>query len=71
MIKESNLLKLNCNKAKKTLGWQPVLNFKETVRYTSLWYNSFQKTKNIDQITHKQIQNYYELAISKNLLWIK
>ena len=70
-IKESNLLKLNCKKANKILGWYPVLNFNETAKYTSEWYNFYKKKKNVNQITHRQILDYYNQAIKKKLLWIK
>ena len=69
-IKESNLLKLNCTKAKLLLGWQPVLSFKETAVYTSEWYNYYRQKKNINKITHHQIANYYKNASSRNHLWI-
>tara|TARA_B100001057_G_scaffold458014_1_gene506830 strand:- start:868 stop:1956 length:1089 start_codon:yes stop_codon:yes gene_type:complete len=70
-IKESNLLKLNCNKAKKILGWQPVLSFSQTVKYTSTWYDLFKKKHDINYVTHNQIHEYYECAINKGKFWIK
>ena len=39
--KESNLLKLNSNKAKKILKWYPVLNFEKSVKFTANWYKQY------------------------------
>ena len=41
-IKESNLLKLNCIKAKNLLHWEPTLNFHDTAKFTSEWYKAYQ-----------------------------
>ena len=48
---KAGLLQLNCNRAKKELGWHPVLNFKRTVEFTSNWYVNFFNNEN-------QIHNY-------------
>ena len=56
---ESNLLALNCSKAKKELDWTSKLSFLETVKLTSEWYLSFSKKP--DQILDfsiNQIKNY-------------
>ena len=39
--KESNLLSLNINKAKKILNWSPILSFKESVKLTAEWYEAY------------------------------
>ena len=39
--KESNLLKLNSNKAKKILRWSPVLNFEKSIKFTANWYKQY------------------------------
>lgn len=39
-VKESNLLRLDNSKAKRQLGWFPVWNVKEALRYTAQWYQS-------------------------------
>ena len=55
-FQEANLLKLNCEKAKKKLNYKSVLSFKETVSITAEWYKEFYKKKlkkyhfSIDQI---------------------
>ena len=42
---ESNLLKLNCNKAKLYLGWNSFLTFDQNIKLTSEWYQSFTLTR--------------------------
>ena len=50
-IAESNLLKLNSEKAKKLLNWQTKLSTKETLRLTAEWYKSFLLDKNLIETT--------------------
>lgn len=69
---EAGLLKLNCDKALFYFKWQANLDYKETIKFTSTWYYDFYKTeKNILDKTLEQIQEYENLAISKELLWTK
>ncbi len=57
---ESTLLKLNCNKAKKLLKWKSILNFDETIKFTTSWYKTFYTSKrNIIKFSQDQI-DYYE-----------
>ena len=44
-FKESNLLKLNCFKAKKKLGWSSILTFKKSLLMTVKWYSEFYYNK--------------------------
>jgi len=57
---ESKLLKLDSSKASKKLNWKPIMNFKETIKMTSIWYkNFFEKKKvNVFNLSKKQIENY-------------
>lgn len=60
-FKESQLLQLNCDKAKFFLGWKPKLNIQETLDYTANWYLSFLNQKvNMYDFTKRQIFNYLE-----------
>ena len=71
-FKEAGLLKLNCNKAKKTLNWQSNLNLKETLTFISDWYQTFFNGKiNMYDFTLKQIINYENLAIERKMIWTK
>ena len=48
LLKESKLLKLNCDKALSLLKWKPNLNFSSTMKLTSSWYYDFYKKDNLD-----------------------
>ena len=62
---ESTLLKLNCKKAKKLLKWKSILNFDETVKFTTSWYKNFYTNRrNIIKFSQDQI-NYYEKLMRK------
>lgn len=69
---ESDLLKLNCDKALHFLNWKAVMEFEETVKMTSNWYKSFYKDENnIENITNNQIKEYTKIAENLGLLWAK
>ena len=72
-IKESGLLNLNCNKAKKKLHWSSTLNFSETIEETVIWYKKFYKIKslNILELSKKQIFNFISLAKKRGKNWAK
>lgn len=57
---ESNLLKLNSNKAKKYLNWECGLNFNETIDMTINWYKNFynKKYKRVLDISIDDIKYY-------------
>ena len=59
---ESNLLKLNINKAKIRLNWKNVLTFKETIKMVTEWYkNYYLNQKKVYQISFDQIKKYEKL----------
>ena len=60
---EAGLLKLNCDKALSKIGWEPSLNFQETVRYTADWYKAFY-SKHED---FKAIYDDIEIAKSRSI----
>ncbi len=68
-FKEANLLSLNIDKATKLLGWEPVLNYEETLQFTADWYSSFYKYGNGEVITEKQIYDYQLKAKERNIKW--
>lgn len=65
---EAGLLKLNCDKAFHTLGWEATMNFEETAHWTGEWYRNFYERgpKEAARLTMKQINDYMELAIARN-----
>ena len=75
---ESGLLKLNCDKAAKNLNWRAVLNFVETVEFTSSWYSIYynnidiseiDRSRQIFDLTRKQINTYTQIAKERGLKW--
>ena len=56
-IKESALLKLNCDKAKALLNWSPVFSIKDTLEMTAIWYGEFYNSPDkIPYISDNQIK---------------
>ena len=65
---ESELLRLNCNKAKKILKWKSILRFNETVQMVASWYRSYyENPKNIYKITNRQIKDYENLLKKRSI----
>ena len=70
--KESNLLKLCCDKANLFLEWYPTLDFNETIEFTTIWYMVFYEGKTkISDFTFSQIDKYVEYATKRKLKWTK
>eukprot|EP01132_Coremiostelium_polycephalum_P010413 gene10413-12786_t len=62
-MKESNLLKLSCDKANILLKWYPVMGFEETISFTVKWYVDFyQNEKEMFIVTTDQINEYTQKA---------
>lgn len=57
-FKESNYLQVNISKAKKQLNWRPKLNFDQSIKFTVEWYKIFYKSKNVENFTNDQIDEY-------------
>lgn len=69
---ESGLLKLNCDKALHLLNWHAVMNFNQTVAFTTDWYKTYyQQADAIPAYTLAQIQQYREIASNKGMLWLQ
>ena len=69
---ESDLLKLNCDKALKYLDWHAVMQFDETVKMTAEWYRAYyQEPKKIIELTNQQILEYMKVAQKMKLSWAK
>lgn len=68
---EARLLKLSCDKALATLGWQATLGFEETVRFTSEWYRTYYEDPEADilELTQGQIAQYCRRAEERGISW--
>ena len=66
-IKESQLLKLNCDKALQLLHWSPTLEFQETIYLTIDWYYDFYNQKSFNTLDKciKQINQYTKRSLEK------
>ena len=62
IFKESSLLKLNSQKAKKILRWRSVLTFKENIFLVANWYKNFYlNSKQAHKLTSSQIEFYQNI----------
>jgi CDP-glucose 4,6-dehydratase len=58
---EANILKLDVNKAKAILGWQPKFNFEKNLQFTFDWYkNYYENLSNPSEFTNKQIEEFFK-----------
>jgi CDP-glucose 4,6-dehydratase len=64
-ISEAGLLALNCDKAKFELGWFPILTQEMTLDWTRDWYDNFYSGNDVEFITRKQIEEYFQLREDK------
>lgn len=55
-LHEANLLKLDINKAKEKLDWEPMLNAKQAIQWSIDWYKT--PVDNQADFTFQQIDNY-------------
>ena len=62
-FKESKLLMLSSRKAKKELGWEPTLNFEETIRMTVDWYKLFFQSGPVEKLSRQQIDYFLNKKI--------
>ena len=58
---ETALLKLDASKAKKLLGWKPLLGISEALDWTFNWYSDYYDGKDAKHLTEKQIDKYLEM----------
>jgi CDP-glucose 4,6-dehydratase len=71
--KESNLLKLCCDKALQLLDWYAALTIEETVALTADWYRAYYQYPSGDMIeyTKGQIDEYTRKARERGLTWTR
>jgi CDP-glucose 4,6-dehydratase len=69
---EAGLLRLDCAKARKRLGWFATLDFKETAAFTADWYRRFlENGEGAWNLTTSQICEYVKYAQARKLSWAK
>jgi CDP-glucose 4,6-dehydratase len=59
-VHEAGLLQLNCEKARRELGWAPRWNFRRTFQETTEWYKRTFQGERVQQVTLEQITRYEE-----------
>lgn len=57
---EATLLSLDITKAKDQLGWQPQLNFVDTVHWTTHWYKQVHEGAKPFDVTNAQLDGFME-----------
>ncbi len=65
---EAHILKLDCSKAARILGWKPVWDGNTALAKTVDWYRSFYETGSV--ITVDQLEKYVEMAKEKESVWV-
>ncbi len=58
---EANFLKLDCSKARNTLGWNPVWNVDSAIKETVAWYKAWNDGQNMVEYTQNQVRRFLEL----------
>ncbi len=61
-LHEAHYLKLDSSKARKNLGWQPVLNMQDTLAMTVEWYKRYFIGEDPQAITLAQIAEYQKIC---------
>ena len=56
---EANLLQLNCDKAHQLLDWYPRWDADKTLEATAQWYRAYFDGDKAEDITRKQLQDYF------------
>ena len=68
---ESELLKLNCDKALFHLGWRATWGYEDTIRQVSDWYYEYYRgsRQRLDALTVEQIDAYEAAARERGVAW--
>jgi CDP-glucose 4,6-dehydratase len=68
LFKESNLLRLNTQKARTAIKWKSILKFEECIAMTINWYRDFYlKSKDMNALSLHQIREYQKLLTKREL----
>jgi CDP-glucose 4,6-dehydratase len=55
---EAGFLRLNCDKAKGRLQWQPRMDLSQALKWTVDWYKAYQQGDDVRALTENQIEHY-------------
>ena len=64
---ETNVLRLDCSKAQRDLGWEPVWDNKEGITATAQWYKAYYEDGQV--LTQKQLTKYITEAKTQKAKW--
>ena len=59
-LHEAGLLRLNIDKSRNELGWEPKYNAKEAVQKTIAWYKATKAEEDIKSFTESQIISFFK-----------
>jgi CDP-glucose 4,6-dehydratase len=57
-LHEANVLKLDCSKAKKNLGWMPLWNLETALEKTADWHKAWDRNEDMATYSNKQIVEF-------------
>ena len=60
-LNEKEVLVLETEKIRKELGWRNRLGMEQTLAFTMAWYKNYLSASDLNEITRKQIEEYYEI----------
>ncbi|OGQ46306.1 MAG: CDP-glucose 4,6-dehydratase [Deltaproteobacteria bacterium RIFCSPLOWO2_02_FULL_46_8] len=67
-VHESALLQLDCTKARKEIGWEPLLTFEECMKWTTNWYRHLYEDGKRDMydVCVNQIRDFERIQANEN-----
>ena len=69
---EAGLLQLNCDKALFHLGWEPNLEYAETIRMVGDWYKAYYRERaDMYALTLEQIAAYEQAGVGRKRVWAR
>lgn len=71
-VHEAKLLQLATDKAYSLLGWLPSWRFADAIAQTTQWYREAlmdSGPKQVQEVTSRQIQEYFDAAKRQNIAW--
>ena len=64
-LKESKFLLLNSSKSREKLGWTDILDFEETMRWTTSWYKSHSEGISAETLLSEQVNKFIGLSTKR------